>query len=426
LPGCSLPLLSKGGGSHEDNSSAGKTGKEEEEEEEETGKLADGVCTEGTATDTVSSEFPGSETSKEGGGDSLEEAIVDGLPSQVREDILRDVARTYVNEPLFREVAPRRRRRPSREEDGRGNDSSSALHAQSNSEKWANIDDGGGGGGGCGCCKSGGSSGSGGGDGGYGGGENDELTCVDSTPSSTCSSSYYSFTFSPGRALLFELLKTLARTLPEVGYCQGLNFVAALALIVAASGAGDVTEARHAKRAFDDGLAVLLPMIHQVRSFFLPGLPGFHRALALLQAEAVERLPLLSAHLHTEGLALHLFAAPWLQCLFTNPKVPLPLALHVCELFLVLGFEAVVRVALALLAHEEKGLLALSSAADMIARLQHATTALAPSQFESLIALGLSFQFTEDVQRSFSEIGQFLGAEEVTANQGECDAAGSR
>mmetsp|Transcript_47596 Transcript_47596/g.94416 ORF Transcript_47596/g.94416 Transcript_47596/m.94416 type:complete len:98 (+) Transcript_47596:1-294(+) len=84
--------------------------------------------------------------------------------------------------------------------------------------------------------------------------------------------------------------------------------------------------------------------------------------------------------------------------------------MHVCELYLVLGFEAIVRVALALLAHEEKGLLALTSVVDMITRLQHATTALAPSQFESLIALGLSLEFSDDTRRRFADIGRILPA----------------
>ena len=244
-----------------------------------------------------------------------------------------------------------------------------------------------------------------------------------------------------GRLLLRSLLCELAEMFPEIGYCQGINFVAAVALAVfndpgpcfegGASGisngnsgtaahsesgrgsrispGGGVADSGSPPGITCDALTVVSALVWSVRSFYVPELPGFRRAIVLLRRIAKQQLGPLLLHLDELGVSMQMFASPWLQCLFCQPSVPLPLAMHILELQLCLGFEALARACVALMATQEMSLMHTDNRIQIMEVLQGAPASLDSDQFEPFVALALSFQIDAKTKGDLASIGSCSG-----------------
>ncbi len=146
-----------------------------------------------------------------------------------------------------------------------------------------------------------------------------------------------------GRAKLRRVLRAYALRNPAVGYCQGMNFIAGLLLLV-------VSE--------ETAFWALAHMCEDVSPLcFSPPLLGTRadmRALAdLLEAE----LPALYAHCSALHLNLELMAGHWLLVYFIN-IFPAPVALRILEVSMAEGSDVTFAVALAFLRGLEAELLA--------------------------------------------------------------------
>ncbi len=146
-----------------------------------------------------------------------------------------------------------------------------------------------------------------------------------------------------GRATLRRVLRAYALRNPSVGYCQGMNFIAGLLLLV-------VSE--------ETAFWSLAHMCEEVSPLcFSPPLLGTRadmRALAeLLKAE----LPALYRHCDGLCLNLELMAGHWLLVYFINIFPP-PVALRILEVSMAEGSDVTFAVALAFLRGLEGGLLA--------------------------------------------------------------------
>uniref|UniRef100_A0A7S2S3E1 Rab-GAP TBC domain-containing protein n=1 Tax=Rhizochromulina marina TaxID=1034831 RepID=A0A7S2S3E1_9STRA len=206
---------------------------------------------------------------------------------------------------------------------------------------------------------------------------------------------------SPGRRMLFDLLCAFAVSHSAVGYCQGLNYVAAMLLIV--------TQADSC--GADVALEIFAAAVCHVQSVFIAGVPGFKRAIQILEDLVALHLPGLSRHFDEAGLSLQMVASPWVHCLFTHPTVPLQLSMHIFELYLVLGCEAIVRMALALLEYHAGELMRLEQL-DMIAALQQATVRMEAIHFEPVVARCLKYHIPRSYQDELSELGGIQSSEE--------------
>lgn len=151
----------------------------------------------------------------------------------------------------------------------------------------------------------------------------------------------------PGQLSLFNLLKAYSLLDPEVGYCQGLSFVAGVLLLHM-----DEADAFYALRhlMFRRGL----------RAHYLPDMAALQVRLYQLSRLLHDRLPELYAHLDTHEVAPTLYAAPWLLTLFAS-QFPLGVVARVFDVLFVEGADVVFRVALALLSHHCDALLACDS-----------------------------------------------------------------
>jgi len=167
-----------------------------------------------------------------------------------------------------------------------------------------------------------------------------------------------------GVAALRRLLRAYA-TLDEVcGYCQGMNYVGALLLV----------HGHHAARSQNDPsrslgedaeeacfwlfVACLRGPRTKLRELYLPSMVGCRRALAVYGGFLAKLRPALSRHFLAEGLAPTMYATHWFVTVFCA-QFPSALVARVWDQFLIEGWKPVYKVAVALLACNERELLAL-------------------------------------------------------------------
>jgi hypothetical protein len=283
----------------------------------------------------------GSSTISRYGGGGGPECV--GIDPIVKDHIARDVPRTYTNEPLFK-VAKLggRKNRPNRVSKNTSND------AENNNN------------------------------------DNDEYESSDGRT-----------ILSVGGKLLFDLLCEFATQHPDIGYSQGMNFIGAVILIVTKAEINGI----------QDAMTIFTAAIYEVKSFFVDDLPGFAKGLDMLNQLMQHHLPSLHDHLNKHDIHLQMFASPWLHCLFTHPSVPLKFAMHTFELFLLMGFEGIIRVSLALLALHEKALLSLDSSSEIIKLLQLATKDVLLSKLNNVMHLALTFRLEKSVVAGLRTIG---------------------
>ncbi|KAK4318251.1 hypothetical protein Pmani_010736 [Petrolisthes manimaculis] len=148
-----------------------------------------------------------------------------------------------------------------------------------------------------------------------------------------------------GQDALFKISKAYAVFDEEVGYCQGLSFLAAALLL-------------HMPE--EQAFCVLVKMMFEygLRDLFRDGFEILHMRFYQLGKLLEEQLPELSQHFQEQGVEIHMFASQWFLTLYTA-KFPLFMVFHYLDLFLLTGLESVFQVALALLQMSKKELLAL-------------------------------------------------------------------
>ncbi|KPI83740.1 putative rab6 GTP-binding protein [Leptomonas seymouri] len=156
-----------------------------------------------------------------------------------------------------------------------------------------------------------------------------------------------------GQCQLQRLLRAYATRDPEVGYCQGMAFVAAVVLMAAPE--------PQAYQIFcglmrDDNCSARNNRLggrHGMRQLYRPGFPLLQTLLAKLERHVQSLLPALAAHLQSNDVHVSMFASRWFLTLFVH-QLPPQLLLRVWDFFLFRGWPVMVQVAVALL-HQEQG-----------------------------------------------------------------------
>lgn len=153
---------------------------------------------------------------------------------------------------------------------------------------------------------------------------------------------------SSGRAELLGILRAACAAVPEVGYCQGMNFVAAALLI-------------HLGRACD-AFWMLLALIrgYHFQHIFAPGVPLLPLRIFQFSGLVRKHLPRLWYHLRAEHFSLDIFAHQCVLTLFAYSIEPEFLA-YVYDVFFFVGWKALFRIGLGLLATMEDKLLGMGT-----------------------------------------------------------------
>ena len=130
------------------------------------------------------------------------------------------------------------------------------------------------------------------------------------------------FSTSKGRLALFRVLKGYSVQDLEVGYCQGMAFVAGVLLMYVPSEA-----------AFHLLKQLMLPSGADLRQMYLPGFTPLRTALARFDYELRSRRPDVADHLEQSGIPSVLYASQWLLTAFSNP-FPAPFSARVIDMLL--------------------------------------------------------------------------------------------
>lgn len=146
----------------------------------------------------------------------------------------------------------------------------------------------------------------------------------------------------------------------HVGYCQGLNYVAALLLLV--------------MKTEEDAfwmLAVLLENV-LVSDCYTHNLSGCHVEQRVFKDLMAKKLPRIAAHLEHLEFDVSLVATEWFLCLFAK-SLPSETTMRVWDVLFNEGAKVLFRVALAIFKMKEDELLAAQNIGDVISILHNIT-----------------------------------------------------
>eukprot|EP00249_Psilotum_nudum_P022438 c28518_g2_i4 orf=618-1697(+) len=142
----------------------------------------------------------------------------------------------------------------------------------------------------------------------------------------------------PGQISLYNVLKAYSVYDPDVGYVQGMGFLAGLLLLYMSE-----------EDAFWLLVALLKGTVHApLEGLYLVGLPLIQQYLFQFEHLVKEELPRLGTHLEEELINPSMYASQWFFTVFSY-SFPFPLAVRIWDVFLAEGVKVIFRVGLALL-----------------------------------------------------------------------------
>ncbi|XP_072981428.1 uncharacterized protein [Typha angustifolia] len=142
----------------------------------------------------------------------------------------------------------------------------------------------------------------------------------------------------PGQRSLYNVLKAYSVYDRDVGYVQGMGFLAGLLLLYMSE-----------EDAFWLLVALLKGAVHApMEGLYLVGLPLVQQYLFQLEQLVKEYLPKLGQHFSQEMINPSMYASQWFITVFSY-SFPFPLALRIWDVFLYEGVKVVFQVGLALL-----------------------------------------------------------------------------
>ena len=140
-----------------------------------------------------------------------------------------------------------------------------------------------------------------------------------------------------GQASLRRVLRAYSVYDPEVGYCQGMNFIAATFIAFMPE-----------EEAFWTLVAAMNESPYTMRGLFKEGMSGAHEVLYVADKLVGQFLPRLSRHLERENVHITMYATQWLLTLYSS-SFPFELVTRILDCFLAEGWKVVYRITLALL-----------------------------------------------------------------------------
>jgi len=148
-----------------------------------------------------------------------------------------------------------------------------------------------------------------------------------------------------GERELFRVLIALAYVKPSIGYCQGLNFVAGILLLVLQSE--------------EVAFWLLLGMMHKyhMETLFMQGVPDLLLREHQMQHFIKNYLPDLHMHFRKAGIGSELFLSRWIMTIYAC-YLPLETLLHVWDCFMVQGWKVVFKIGIAILREQKPDLMA--------------------------------------------------------------------
>ncbi|CBK23459.2 uncharacterized protein [Blastocystis hominis] len=147
----------------------------------------------------------------------------------------------------------------------------------------------------------------------------------------------------PYADMLRSILYATSQRRTDVKYCQGLNYIAALLLLVQ----------HDEEKAFWTLQAIMEHLFS--KDYFNEQLAGARVDQKVLEMLVQQQIPDLQKRLREGGFELVMFTLPWFICLFIN-TLPFITVMRVWDVIMFEGDKALIRIALALLSIGEREL----------------------------------------------------------------------
>ena len=153
--------------------------------------------------------------------------------------------------------------------------------------------------------------------------------------------------FQPSEAeSLVNILKALAFVFPQIGYCQGMNYVAAALYSYFSTQDEGSSDLNAEDNTF---LLFVSLMVHKrLKPLFTSQVPDYHLRNYILKELLNQFLPQLMSHFKKLNLNLEMLTGNWLMTLFTG-YLPYDLLMPILDNFFLEGWSAIYRVSIALL-----------------------------------------------------------------------------
>ena len=150
---------------------------------------------------------------------------------------------------------------------------------------------------------------------------------------------YFSKLNGEGQESLFKVVKAYSLFDNEVGYCQGISFIAGILLLFFPP---------------SDAFALLVRIMHHysLRNNYLPGMDGLHQRLYQFDSLLRKHIPLLYKRLKEKGTYSMMYASQWFLTIFTY-KFPFEFALLIFDNYFLEGQPFLFKVGIALLKRNE-------------------------------------------------------------------------
>ncbi|KAL7533934.1 hypothetical protein ACHAXR_009123 [Thalassiosira sp. AJA248-18] len=148
-----------------------------------------------------------------------------------------------------------------------------------------------------------------------------------------------------GKKALRRILRAYSVYDSEVGYCQGMNFIAAMFLTFLPE-----------EESFWMLVVIMNEDPYKLRDLFSQEMTGSHEVLYIADNLIAQFLPTLYEHLENEQVHISMFVTQWLMTIYTS-TFPFEFVAAVWDSFICDGWLVVYRVMLALLEHVQQELL---------------------------------------------------------------------
>ncbi|XP_052004676.1 TBC1 domain family member 4-like isoform X4 [Xyrauchen texanus] len=194
---------------------------------------------------------------------------------------------------------------------------------------------------------------------------------------------YFSTQLGAGQLSLYNLLKAYSLLDTEVGYCQGISFVAGVLLL-------HMSE----EQAFDTLKLLMYDL--GIRRQYRPDMISLQIQMYQLSRLLHDYHRNLYAHLEEHEICPSLYAAPWFLTLFAS-QFPLGFVARIFDLLFVQGTEVIFKVALCLLSSHEGEILECDGFESVVDYLKSTIPTLTHSQMEETITKAIEMDISKQL-----------------------------
>lgn len=182
-----------------------------------------------------------------------------------------------------------------------------------------------------------------------------------------------------GQNQLYHVLYAYACHDQELGYCQGMGFLAALFLMY-------YTE----EDAFYCLLSLLNNPKYDMRGLFLENFPLLNERFFQFDELLKQHFPKLQKHLADFDVTPQFYALPWFMSVFLYHNVNFSITARIWDAYLSEGYKVVFRIGLAIMKEKRSEILKLKNLESLVKTMQKAQSDIPPDVMKKAFAISLS------------------------------------